>query len=72
MNNNDILIRIRYALNLKDGQMVKIFKLGGVILTEDDVKKLLTKVKEEFGFTDASDEETLVCTNKMLDAFLNG
>ena len=47
MNNNDILIRIRYALNLKDGQMVKIFKLGGVILTEDDVKKLLTKVKED-------------------------
>ena len=57
MNNNDILIRIRYALNLKDGQMVKIFKLGGVTLTEEDVKKLLTKVKEEFGFTDASDEE---------------
>ncbi|MCU7209809.1 DUF1456 family protein [Turicibacter sp. 1E2] len=72
MNNNDILIRIRYALNLKDGQMVKIFKLGGITLTEEDVKRLLTKVKEEFGFTDAEDEETMVCTNKMLDAFLNG
>ena len=33
MDNNDILIRIRYALNLKDGQMLKIFKLGGVTLT---------------------------------------
>ena len=46
MNNNDILIRIRYALNLKDGQMVKIFKLGGVEVTEEEVKKMLTKVKE--------------------------
>ena len=60
MNNNDILIRIRYALNLKDGQMVKIFKLGGV------------EVTEEFGFQDADSNETLPCNNKMLDAFLNG
>ena len=44
MNNNDILIRIRYALNLKDGQMVKIFKLGGVEVTEEEVKKMITKV----------------------------
>lgn len=72
MNNNDILIRIRYALNLKDGQMVKIFKLGGVEITEEDVKKMLTKVKDDFGFEDAESEETLVCSNKVLDAFLNG
>ena len=72
MNNNDILIRIRYALNLKDEQMVKIFKLGGVEVTEEEVKKMLTKVKEEFGFQDADSNETLPCNNKMLDAFLNG
>ena len=72
MNNNDILIRIRYALNLKDGQMVKILKLGGVEVTEEEVKKMLTKVKEEFGFQDADSNETLPCNNKMLDAFLNG
>ena len=72
MNNNDILIRIRYALNLKDGQMVKIFKLCGVEVTEEEVKKMLTKVKEEFGFQDADINETLPCNNKMLDAFLNG
>lgn len=72
MNNNDILIRIRYALNLKDGQMVKIFKLGGVEVTEEEVKKMLTKVKEEFGFQDADSNEILPCNNKMLDAFLNG
>lgn len=72
MNNNDILIRIRYALNLKDGQMVKIFKLGGVEVTEEEVKKMLTKVKEEFDFQDADSNEILPCNNKMLDAFLNG
>lgn len=72
MNNNDILIRIRYALNLKDGQMVKIFKLGGVEVTEEEVKKMLTKVKEEFGFQDETNTETLLCNNKMLDSFLNG
>ena len=72
MNNNDILIRIRYALNLKDGQMVKIFKLGGVEVTEEEVKKMLTKVKEESGFQDADSNQTLPCNTKMLDAFLNG
>ena len=72
MNNNDILIRIRYALNLKDGQMVKIFKLGGVEITEGEVKQMLTKPKEEFGFQDADACKTLSCSNKQLDAFLNG
>lgn len=52
--------------------MVKIFKLGGVEVTEEEVKKMLTKVKEEFGFQDADSNETLPCNNKMLDAFLNG
>ena len=47
MDNNDILIRIRYALNLKDGQMVKIFKLGGVQITEEQVKKMLIKSKDD-------------------------
>ena len=45
MNNNDILIRIRYALNLKDGQMVKIFKLGGVEVTEEEMKPYHVTIK---------------------------
>ena len=52
--------------------MVKIFKLGGVEVTEEEVKKMLTKVKEEFGFQDETNTETLPCNNKMLDSFLNG
>ena len=37
MNNNDILIRLRYALDIKDADMVKIFKLGGIEVTADEV-----------------------------------
>ena len=33
MDNNDILIRLRYALDIKDTDMVKIFKLGDVDVT---------------------------------------
>jgi len=39
MDNNDILIRLRYALNLRDKEMVEIFKLGGVEVTEETVEK---------------------------------
>ena len=72
MDNNDILIRIRYALNFKDGEMVKIFKLGGVEVTEEEVKKMLIKSKEDSIFEDAEAEENLKCNNRTLDAFLNG
>lgn len=29
MENNDILIRLRYALEIKNSEMAEIFKLGG-------------------------------------------
>lgn len=29
MNNNDLLTRLRYALDLSDSEMVDIFELGG-------------------------------------------
>ena len=32
MDNNDILIRLRYALDIKNSDMVEIFKLGGIEL----------------------------------------
>lgn len=37
MKNNDILIRLRYALDIKDNDMVEIFKLGGIDVTKEDV-----------------------------------
>ena len=43
MYNNDILIRLRYALDVKDTDMVKIFMLGGIKLKKEDVLLLLEK-----------------------------
>ena len=36
MDNNDILIRLRYALDIKNSDMVEIFKLGGIELQKED------------------------------------
>ncbi|AET69901.1 hypothetical protein Desor_4492 [Desulfosporosinus orientis DSM 765] len=80
MDNNDILIRVRYALNLRDRDMVEIFKLGGTEVTEETVRKLLIKSKETYRYqNDAEDhwegeerEENIKCRNSMLESFLNG
>lgn len=72
MNNNDILTRLRYALNIKDRDMVEVFRLGGVETTKDQVIKWMDKKKndseEEFSENTYAEE----CSNQMLDSFLNG
>lgn len=77
MNNNDRLVRLRYALDIKDADMVEIFKLGGLELTKADIKKMLTKsinespdkLKEnEFQKNDYVKD----CSNQTLESFLNG
>lgn len=78
MDNNDILIRLRYALGLRDIDMQKVFKLGGVDFTQEEVKKLLTKSKETYRYDNEVLNETneiienIKCNNMTLDAFLNG
>ncbi|MCP3029817.1 DUF1456 family protein [Halobacillus sp. A1] len=77
MDNNDILIRLRYALDIKDIDMVEIFKLGGVDVTKEDVSKILTKSEdtydEDYDEDEAvENEDHIKCTNSMLDSFLNG
>ncbi|AFM39406.1 hypothetical protein Desaci_0334 [Desulfosporosinus acidiphilus SJ4] len=80
MDNNDILIRIRYALNIRNTEMVEIFKLGGLELTEEMVRKLLIKSKNPYRQNDKVDdqgatedmEERITCKNSMLESFLNG
>lgn len=69
MDNNDILIRLRYALDIKDIDMVKIFKNGGIEVTKEEVKKLLVKSNDE---DDIVKEEKQKCTNDMLESFLDG
>lgn len=80
MDNNDILIRLRYALDIRDKDMVEIFKLGGAELTEEIVRKLLIKSKETYRYNNEvvdhdeidDKEENIKCKNSMLESFLNG
>ena len=80
MDNNDILIRLRYALDIRDTDMVKIFKLGGAELTQEEVKKLLIKSKETYRYNDEVDvhevieekDQNIKCKNSTLESFLNG
>ena len=80
MDNNDRLIRLRYALDIRDVDMVKIFKLGGVELTQEEVRRLLIKSKETYRYDDEVDDrddkeekdENIKCKNSTLEAFLNG
>ena len=69
MLNNDILIRVRYALDIKNTDMVEIFKLGGVEVTKEEVLELLTKANED---EEDEVEENSKCNDAMLESFLNG
>jgi uncharacterized protein YehS (DUF1456 family) len=77
MENNDILIRLRYALDIKNKDMVEIFKLGGMEVKKDEVLKILTKSKDsddndpEFGDVEEN-EDQIKCNDSMLESFLNG
>lgn len=80
MDNNDILIRLRYALDIRDTDMVEIFKLGGTELTAEEVRKLLIKSKESYRYHNEVEdhdeieekEENIKCNNSMLESFLDG
>ncbi len=76
MNNNDILIRLRYALDMKEIEMLEIFELGGITVTREDLQRMLLKPQkgseidseEEF----IANDEMKKCNNFMLESFLNG
>lgn len=65
MENIDILKRLRYALDIKDSDMVEIFKLGGVVLTKINVQDMLKS-------NEGNDENNQICNYRMLESFLNG
>ncbi len=64
MDNNDRLTRLRYALDIKDSDMVTIFGMGGAEVTEDQVR----------AFTRRDDEGVYdeVLEDEYLERFLNG
>ena len=63
MNNNDILKRLRYTLDLNDTQMVELYQSAPTPITRVEVSDWLKK--EE-------DEDFKELSNLMLDVFLNG
>ncbi|HEY9053962.1 MAG TPA: DUF1456 family protein [Rectinemataceae bacterium] len=63
MLNNDILIRLRYALNITDLKLVELFELGGMPLAAEDIRPLFLK-EDEKGFRE--------CDGRTLEAFLEG
>lgn len=71
MENNDILIRVRYALDLKNREMVEIFKLGGETVAAEEMPKILTKslAKDE---EVPADYDQIKLNDKKLEAFFNG
>lgn len=46
MNNNDILRRLRFAFDLSDDQMMKLFKQGGYEATRSEVSDWLKKEED--------------------------
>lgn len=67
MDNNDILIRLRYALEIRNKEVAEIFKLGGVEITVPEVIQILTKSDD-----DEDNDFQIKCNNSMFDSFLNG
>ncbi len=63
MNNNDILRRVRYALDISNPGMIEIFKLSGCTLELPTLFKLLKKEEED---------DFIPCSNPLLLFFLDG
>ncbi|CAK1245143.1 DUF1456 family protein [Fructobacillus evanidus] len=65
MNYNDTIIRLRYALNLSNQDVIRLFAMGGVKITQKDLDRILTKQED-----DSQPDQALSAHD--LEAFLNG
>lgn len=63
MTNNDILRRLRYALNISDSTMIEIFKLSEHEIEPSGLTNLLKK-EDEKGYVE--------CSDHVLELFLDG
>ncbi len=63
MDNNFILKKIRYALDLNDFKLIDVFKAGGKILTREEVCAYCAK---------DNDDHFQFCDSETLETFLNG
>lgn len=63
MNNNDVLRRVRYAMNLNDNKLLNIWDLGGMKIKREDIPVIFSK-EDDANYKETSDE--------LLNAFLDG
>jgi len=63
LSNNTILKKLRIALNLKEEDMVKILKMGGVTMTPHEITALFRK---------EGHKHYKECDDKLLGSFLKG
>lgn len=63
MDNNYVLRSLRYALNISNPSMLKIFRLGGYKTSEHEILSLL---KHD------DDKDFLVCKDNVIISFLDG
>ena len=63
MTNNDILKRLRFALNISDFSLIEMVKLGGKEISESDLI---------FYFKKEDEEDYANCSDSILLAFLDG
>lgn len=63
MTNNDILRRVRYALNMNNTTLLRLFELGGFPISASDLDGLLKKDE---------DPQQVLCQDLLIDALLDG
>jgi uncharacterized protein YehS (DUF1456 family) len=63
MDNNDLLRRLRYALNITDLKVLELFELAGQPISRERLESIFKK-EEELGYT--------VCDDALLARFLEG
>lgn len=63
MTNNDILKRLRFALNISDFTLIEMMDLGGKEISESDLT---------FYFKNEDEEDYANCSDSILLAFLDG
>ena len=72
MKNNEIIIRLRDALDIKHEDIAEIFMLGGSSLIDEEVRMMFVE-STEGGPNDIEEKKyDLECDNFSLEAFLNG
>ncbi|WP_317856197.1 DUF1456 family protein [Chakrabartyella piscis] len=72
MYNNDILVRLRYAFDIKDDVMMEIFALGDVTINNEDLQKMLVSQNSILDEDMENPDKFLLCSFKNLESFLNG